>query len=202
MNTSVRLYRGFRFYGHYQFNSDFTQIDFVQLRTRLSSGEVRPDQGFRRSTSSPQDLSRARRGGGPGRRVSGRERSRHHPWRPNTHRHSRYVGDPSYAGCLGNALWPDVLGAGLIGERGFDFELAGLTCLAGDVIGRYSLVSPLQLGQRLVFSDMAQYTMVKANTFNGVRLPSITVSTGLLTCISNVPSTTRTSLGVYRIKPC
>jgi len=68
---------------------------------------------------------------------------------------------------------PDVLGAGLTGERGFDFELAGLTCLAGDVIGRYSFDTPLQLGQRLVFSDMAQYTTVKTNTFNGVRLPSI-----------------------------
>lgn len=68
---------------------------------------------------------------------------------------------------------PDVLGAGHVGERGSDYELGGLTCLAGDVIGRYSFDSPLQLGQRLVFSDMAQYSMVKTTTFNGLRLPSI-----------------------------
>lgn len=68
---------------------------------------------------------------------------------------------------------PDVLAAGLLGERGHDYELGGLTCLAGDVIGRYSFDAPLQPGQRIVFSDMAHYSMVKTNTFNGVRLPSI-----------------------------
>ena len=49
----------------------------------------------------------------------------------------------------------------------------GLTCLAGDVIGDYSFAEPLELGERLVFGDMAHYTMVKNNTFNGVNLPSI-----------------------------
>ena len=52
-------------------------------------------------------------------------------------------------------------------------RLAGLTCLAGDVIGDYSFPTPLNVGDRLVFQDMAHYTMVKNNTFNGVRLPSI-----------------------------
>lgn len=68
---------------------------------------------------------------------------------------------------------PEVLGAGLPGELDHDYELGGLTCLAGDVIGCYSFRPPLRLGQRLVFTDMAQYSMVKTNTFNGVRLPSI-----------------------------
>ncbi|ESQ13773.1 MAG: hypothetical protein N838_13980 [Thiohalocapsa sp. PB-PSB1] len=68
---------------------------------------------------------------------------------------------------------PDVLGAGPIGERGCDYELGGLTCLAGDVIGQYSFDAPLQPGQRLVFSDMAQYSVARTNTFNGVPLPSI-----------------------------
>ncbi len=68
---------------------------------------------------------------------------------------------------------PDVVGAGTIGARGHDYELGGLTCLAADVIGRYSFDSRLRVGQRVVFSDMAQYSMVKTNTFNGVRLPSI-----------------------------
>ncbi|MFO0637307.1 MAG: hypothetical protein U0168_31165 [Nannocystaceae bacterium] len=49
-------------------------------------------------------------------------------------------------------------------------------CLAGDVIGDYSFDRPLQPGDRLVFRDMAHYTMVKTTTFNGVRLPSIASS--------------------------
>ena len=48
-----------------------------------------------------------------------------------------------------------------------------MTCLAGDVIGDYSFDEPLREGDRLVFEDMALYTMVKTNTFNGTPLPSI-----------------------------
>jgi carboxynorspermidine decarboxylase len=48
-----------------------------------------------------------------------------------------------------------------------------LSCLAGDVIGEYSFDRPLAVGDKLVFTDMAIYSMVKTNTFNGVRLPSI-----------------------------
>ncbi len=68
---------------------------------------------------------------------------------------------------------PVVEGAGMPGEYSSTFRLAGLTCLAGDVIGDYSFAEPLQVGDRLIFHDMAHYTMVKNNTFNGVRLPSI-----------------------------
>jgi len=50
-----------------------------------------------------------------------------------------------------------------------------MTCLAGDIIGDYSFPEPLEPGSRLIFEDMAHYTMVKNNTFNGVRLPSIAV---------------------------
>jgi carboxynorspermidine decarboxylase len=53
--------------------------------------------------------------------------------------------------------------------------VGGQSCLAGDVIGDYSFAQPLQIGQRLVFEDMAYYTMVKTTTFNGVRLPSIAI---------------------------
>nr|WP_241263334.1 carboxynorspermidine decarboxylase [Parahaliea mediterranea] len=70
---------------------------------------------------------------------------------------------------------PGILGAGEPGERGCDYRLGGLTCLAGDVIGDYSFDAPLQVGQRLVFQDMAHYTMVKTTTFNGTRLPAIAV---------------------------
>ncbi len=51
--------------------------------------------------------------------------------------------------------------------------MAGATCLAGDVIGEWSFDTPLRVGDKLVFEDMAHYTMVKTNTFNGVRLPDI-----------------------------
>jgi carboxynorspermidine decarboxylase len=68
---------------------------------------------------------------------------------------------------------PIILGAGMPGERAITYRLGGLTCLAGDVIGDYSFDQPLKVGDRLVFTDMAHYTMVKSTTFNGVRLPSI-----------------------------
>ena len=54
-----------------------------------------------------------------------------------------------------------------------DYRLGGLSCLAGDMIGEYSFARPLEVGDRLIFEDMAHYTMVKTTTFNGVRLPSI-----------------------------
>lgn len=68
---------------------------------------------------------------------------------------------------------PDILGAGQPGERKHTYRLAGVTCLAGDVIGDYSFDNPLKPGDRLVLDDMSHYTMVKSNTFNGVNLPAI-----------------------------
>lgn len=53
------------------------------------------------------------------------------------------------------------------------YELGGLSCLAGDRFGRYAFAKPLQPGDRLLFDDMAHYTLVKTSTFNGVRLPAI-----------------------------
>ena len=70
---------------------------------------------------------------------------------------------------------PVLFGAGKPGEFKYTYKLGGLSCLAGDVIGDYSFPEPLQIGQRLVFGDMAHYTMVKTTTFNGVQLPSIVV---------------------------
>jgi carboxyaminopropylagmatine decarboxylase len=66
-------------------------------------------------------------------------------------------------------------GAAAPGEHAHTYRLGGQTCLAGDVIGDYSFPAPLQVGQRLVFEDMAHYTMVKTTTFNGIRLPSIAI---------------------------
>lgn len=55
----------------------------------------------------------------------------------------------------------------------YTYRLAGPTCLAGDIIGDYSFRASLQRGDQLVFEDMAIYTMVKNNTFNGMPLPAI-----------------------------
>jgi len=68
---------------------------------------------------------------------------------------------------------PEILGGGLPGEKAHTYRLGGLTCLAGDVVGDYSFAEPLTPGDRLVFTDMAHYTMVKTTMFNGVRHPSI-----------------------------
>jgi carboxynorspermidine decarboxylase len=68
---------------------------------------------------------------------------------------------------------PPLRGAGQPGEKPYTVRLAGPTCLAGDVIGDYSFDHPLQTGELLVFEDMAIYTMVKNNTFNGMPLPAI-----------------------------
>jgi carboxynorspermidine decarboxylase len=68
---------------------------------------------------------------------------------------------------------PHILGAELPGVLPHHYRLGGLTCLAGDVINEYSFAEPLQLGQKLVFTDMAHYTMVKTSTFNGVPHPDI-----------------------------
>ena len=68
---------------------------------------------------------------------------------------------------------PPLHGAGLPGEKPYTCRLAARTCLAGDVIGDYSFDAPPRVGDRLVFGDMAIYTMVKNNTFNGMPLPDI-----------------------------
>ena len=81
---------------------------------------------------------------------------------------------------------PNVIGAGTPGEKPFSYRLAGASCLAGDVIGDYSFDEPLRPGDRIVFTDMAHYTMVKTNTFNGLPLPSIATwepETGRLTTL-------------------
>lgn len=70
---------------------------------------------------------------------------------------------------------PEIIGAGKPGEYKHTYRLGGPTCLAGDIIGDYSFTEPLKPGDRLVFCDMAHYTMVKNNTFNGVNLPSIAI---------------------------
>ena len=70
---------------------------------------------------------------------------------------------------------PPVLRAGEPNKKAFTYLLTGRSCLAGDVIGEYSFDVALRPGDQVTFGDMALYTMVKTNTFNGVPLPLIAV---------------------------
>lgn len=68
---------------------------------------------------------------------------------------------------------PNIIGAGNPGENSYTYRLGGNTCLAGDIIGDYSFPERLHEGDKLVFTDMAIYSMCKNNTFNGIPAPSI-----------------------------
>jgi carboxynorspermidine decarboxylase len=70
---------------------------------------------------------------------------------------------------------PHIIGSGKKGEKKYSYRLAGPSCLAGDVIGDYSFDKPLNRGDKLVFTDMALYSIVKTTTFNGINLPDIAV---------------------------
>lgn len=70
---------------------------------------------------------------------------------------------------------PPLRDSGRPGEKSFEYRLSSCTCLAGDVIGDYSFDHEIHVGDRLYFEDMAIYSMVKNNTFNGICLPSIAV---------------------------
>lgn len=70
---------------------------------------------------------------------------------------------------------PEIVDAGRPGIHPYTYRLGGPSCLAGDVAGDYSFPEPLKVGSKVIFLDMAHYTMVKNNTFNGIRLPSIAI---------------------------
>lgn len=68
---------------------------------------------------------------------------------------------------------PFIIGSGEADEKKHTYRLGGHSCLAGDIIGDYSFDEELKAGDRLLFTDMSIYSMVKTNTFNGLTLPSI-----------------------------
>lgn len=70
---------------------------------------------------------------------------------------------------------PPLQDSGNAGEKKFTYRLSSCTCLAGDVIGDYSFDRQIRVGDKLYFEDMAIYSMVKNNTFNGIPLPGIAV---------------------------
>jgi len=70
---------------------------------------------------------------------------------------------------------PKIVGAAEPGEKPHGYILGGKTCMTGDIIGEYSFDTPLNIGDRIIFTDMMQYSFVKNNTFNGVPLPDLAV---------------------------
>ncbi len=68
---------------------------------------------------------------------------------------------------------PPLFGADRPGELSYTCLLAGNTCMTGDVIGEYSFERPLEVGDKIIFGDMLQYSFVKNNTFNGTKLPDL-----------------------------
>ena len=73
---------------------------------------------------------------------------------------------------------PPLRDSGQPQEKKYTYRLGGPTCLSGDIIGEYSFDTPIKEGQTLIFEDMAIYSMVKNNTFNGMPLPSIYLKQG------------------------
>ena len=69
----------------------------------------------------------------------------------------------------------DVRGASKAGVKAYTYRLAGNTCLSGDIMGDYSFDKPLKVGDKIIFEDQIHYTMVKATTFNGIKLPDIAI---------------------------
>jgi carboxynorspermidine decarboxylase len=70
---------------------------------------------------------------------------------------------------------PHIMKSARPNEKKYTYRLAGPSCLAGDIIGDYSFDQPIKRGEKLIFSDMALYSIVKSTTFNGINLPDIAV---------------------------
>ncbi len=91
------------------------------------------------------------------------------PYRPRLYRTAQWDGSALPPPTAERAGEPD--------EKAVTVRLGGPSCLAGDIFGDYGLESVPAIGERLYFEDMALYTMVKTNTFNGIRLPNLYLRT-------------------------
>ena len=70
---------------------------------------------------------------------------------------------------------PPLFTSGEAGEKKYTYRLGSCTCLAGDIIGDFSFDEEKNIGDMLIFGDMAIYSFVKNNTFNGMPLPDLAV---------------------------
>ena len=69
----------------------------------------------------------------------------------------------------------DIRHSGQADAKKYTYLLGGNTCLSGDLLGEYSFDTPLKAGNKLILEDMIHYTIVKNTTFNGIKLPSLSV---------------------------
>ncbi|MCH8078406.1 MAG: hypothetical protein IIA06_01325 [Proteobacteria bacterium] len=60
-------------------------------------------------------------------------------------------------------------------EGVYEYRLAGCSCLSGDIFGDYRFEQVLNIGSRVIFQNVGAYMFVKANTFNGVNLPTVNI---------------------------
>lgn len=58
----------------------------------------------------------------------------------------------------------------------YEYIIAGLSCLAGDLFGKYKFDKQLQIGDKIIFNNVGAYSIVKANMFNGINLPAIYIN--------------------------
>jgi carboxynorspermidine decarboxylase len=72
---------------------------------------------------------------------------------------------------------PDIIGGGEPSQLKNTYRLASRSCMSGDIIGDYSFPQPLHRGSNIMFSDMASYSAVSNNFFNGIPLPAIAILT-------------------------
>ena len=56
-----------------------------------------------------------------------------------------------------------------------EYQIAGRTCLAGDIFGTYKFPDTLHIGDLIPIADAAGYTIVQKTWFNGVPMPSIVI---------------------------
>tara|TARA_B100000315_G_scaffold36538_1_gene31217 strand:- start:6276 stop:7436 length:1161 start_codon:yes stop_codon:yes gene_type:complete len=83
---------------------------------------------------------------------------------------------PDFLSYYGNAEIKGAMSKGDAGyenEKGYEYAVGGLTCLAGDVFGTYKFKKPLKIGEKVVFLKVGDYSMVKNSFFNGIKKPNI-----------------------------
>jgi len=58
-------------------------------------------------------------------------------------------------------------------DDGYEYQLSGLSCSAGDILGNYKFKKRIHVGDKIVLQNQMAYTMVKSTTFNGINQASV-----------------------------
>lgn len=70
---------------------------------------------------------------------------------------------------------PPLIGAEKPSVLPYTYRIGGRSCLPEDIFGDYSFDHPLEIGERLVFQDMAINTLTKAKMYTGIPMPAVAV---------------------------